>query len=266
MAKRIKTKRARSGKRKIYTDLSPEEISERERREKRRRIRRRKRKAMSTLLLFLVLLALIFIFVHRKKSQESDEGGTSIAQTDSGLMAVGEAGASMTESTGAAQPAETVSEDMVLPQAGGYEGAVDPLSVITPSAPVDVTRGRAAVDLTQIEGGGYKKVQSAKAAMATSAYFTGTTDTVNTCLQRYGEGEWHAIRDVMGEICVFFEGVHIRKRTYQTGEVTENLERSEEVPFRVVFTVYDDGSFMVTEVSEGDEGVDDWEAWLKALL
>ncbi len=225
---------------------------------KKKRAKQRQKRFM-LLLWAAFMLLLIFLVVSHKKE---DTGETSsIVQGDEGFVSVGEAGVDRSSLSQNGAPAPAVD-----PMAGvdplSYEGAVDVSLAMNTAVAPDLTEGRAAVDLSAVDGD-LQRVASAKRAMASAAWFTGTATTVDSYLRSYGEGSWHAIRDAMGEICVFYQGKHPRQTTItdDEGERTKTVE----VPFKVVFTVFEDGSFVVNEAYENGEAPEDLGDWLEGV-
>ena len=138
------------------------------------------------------------------------------------------------------------------------------MSAIDASKPLDVTSGKAAVDLTQA-GNSMGQIQAAKSAMESCSYFTGTNQPVNSFFQAYGPGTWHGIKDVADNICVFYEGIHVESETYLDDDGNQQIE-NRDVPFKVVFVVYEDGSFSVTDAVENGRNIDDIEQYLKKIV
>ncbi len=243
------------------------EMTKEERIRARKRAKRRaqiKRKRQFYLLLFVLFLILIIFFVvkNRKSKDTASEAAAAEGLPTAGA-AIGESravygdGDMMEESTSASSPeASGVT--------GGFQGATDMMSAIDMSKGLNVTEGKAAVDLTQA-GNSASQINSAKSAMELCSYFTGTNQPVNSYFQAYGAGSWHGIKDVSDNICVFYEGVHVEQESYTDDDGNEQIDNID-VPFKIVFMVYEDGSFVVTEASENGKNVDDIEAYLKKIV
>ncbi len=250
-----------------------EEAYEREKRRrraaiKRRRVIRRRRRLLLFVILLLVVFTAVFLYSH-KKSDPS--GAVSTDYEDDSYMAVGEAAITHTPGNGGASG--SISYNSVSISGNGstgyipggmYEGILDVASAIRLSDEPDVTAGRAAVDLTNVER--TKRVFSAGAAMEQRAFFTGTGKTVDQYLRKYGEGTWHAIRDVSDDIIVFYEGTRLSTGHRVGGDDSEQRARTEEIPFKISFVVYEDGSFVVREISEDGKVVDDIRAFMEQVV
>ncbi len=237
-----------------------ERIRARKRAKRRAQIRRKRR---FYLLLFVLFLALIIFFVvkNRKTKDTTSEAASEGMPT---------AGAAMGESRAVYGDGDMTENQTEAPAVnlsgttGSYAGATDIMSAIDTTKGLDVTNGKAAVDLTQA-GNSMGQINAAKSAMETTSFFTGTNQSVNTYFQAYGAGSWHGIKDVSDNICVFYEGVHVEQESYTDDDGNEKIDNID-VPFKIVFMVYEDGSFVVTEASENGKNVDDIEAYLKKIV
>lgn len=239
---------------------------------RRQAIARKKLLRMMGGLLFLAVAVYIAFSIGKGKSDKAaEEEKSTIGQTRMGLP---NAGAGQRNEVTALEGTANSSDDTYMQPAGEavpiengqYEGAVDISALLVPGAPLDVTKGQAAVDLSLVTEESIKKVQSAKAAMMQASYFQGTSQTVNQYLSAYGEGEWHGIQDVSGDICVFYEGSRevIERPVGADGQELEPVYR--DVTFRILFTVYEDGSFQVIEVYEDGTLIDDYESYLMNIV
>ena len=239
-------------------------------REQRRRQRERRKKLIRRRRRFLALVAFVFVcaiacflFMHRKTGEEVAEE-ENISYGAAGNISVGEASAVVTE----APPPAPVSADAIYTVSGQmgdglYEGILPVADAMSAGEALDVSGGRAAVDLTGVER--TKRVFAARAAMEQRAFFTGTIRTVNDYLREYGEGAWHGIRDVSDELVIFYEGIRKNPTKYIGASGSEQV-LVEDVPFKVSFVVYEDGSFAVRQVTVGDETLEDPEKWLEELV
>lgn len=244
------------------TDLSDNGKAARRRARRKRQMRRRQRFFTTLFILFGILFAAI-IFLN-KKPEEQEE--SSIGTTAQGLP-----GAGAMTSLPASPSANNV--NTVVPyqvnvgdNLGMYPGYADISERLTPGAALDVTKGVAAVDLDQVNGGIIEKAASAKAAMAASSYFTGCMQTVNTIMNAYGEGQWYAVMDASDNMEVFYEGMHPMRVLVNGERDGEEIYKTVNVPFKVVFTMYEDGSFYVKEFVQDGAVVDDYEAVLTAMI
>ena len=215
-----------------------------------------------TFLLIVVFVALIFFFIGRQRSEEDKEGkSVSEILDDRGYIAVGEAavtGDTLSRTVSGPSLRRTVSgQEGVV---GYYDGMREISYALHPEDEIDLTSGFAAVELSQVER--TKRVFAARAAMEQRAFFTGTTKNVDYYLRKYGEGNWYGIRDVSDGLVIFYEGIHLAAGSYISGDDKEPKMKTREIPFKVSFTVYEDGSFVVREITENDEAVDDWVKWM----
>ena len=252
---------AEKRRRKRREDLSEEEIRRLRARRKRKKIMRIKRRIYGGILLIIIILVLVFVIKNRNK-----DGGESVSEN------------SVLPSSGAADSTESIG--------GGYEGEMtdsDPfkqdeaadmyygvsyngVAVMNLAVPLDVTSGRAAVDLSSVSMNNVSKVQAAKQAMAKQAYFAGTSRTVNDCMESYGDGKWHAIVDISGDVCAFYDGVHIESNTYTDVSGNTVTSYGNEAPFKVTFIIFEDGSFVVQSVEKDGALVDDYRAFLEQIV
>lgn len=266
MTGRRRNKKGRDRQSKVdLSVMSPEE--RRQYKKKMRRIKEGKKKRRRAIVLWgaLLLCLVIFVISQRKKLPSAEEMTSSIKENANGLMSVGGGffdNDAEYESPSANTAAVRVEEAPVDPDYSVYEGKVDDLSPMATGTPLDVMHGRSAVDLSQVEDA--QRANSAKAAMISNSYFDGTAQRVNSYLQNYGEGKWHALRGVTGDICVFYDGERTVHKTYEGNDGT--IESNETVPFKIVFTVYEDGTFVVTDASEDGKSVDDMETYLKGIV
>lgn len=239
------------------TDMSIAQMQRRRRRRRQKELARKKRKFYMTIL--LVLLVMIFaVIAANKKKPEKEEA--LISQDDRGLSSdVPENRVVTSDYNGTAY-----SGNGDLEVVGEYPGAKDIAELLTIGGTVDTTAGQSAVDLSMLDSD-FEKVQSAKAAMKQKSYFTGTTQTVDSYLQSYAPGEWYGIMDAAGDVCVFYEGE--REERISVGSADEGLAQTTvHTKLKVVFIVYEDGSFMVQGVSIDDAQVDDYQEYLMNII
>ena len=244
--------------------MSPEERRAYKKRMRRIRESRKKRRRAIVLWGLLFICILVFVITRKDRLPDLEEVKSSIKENSNGLMSVGGAGFDSDagyESLSDNSAAATVQEAPVDPDYSLYQGKVD-LPPMAAGTPLDVMHGRAGVDLSQVDEA--QRAASAKAAMISNSYFDGTIQKVNSYLQNYGEGQWHALRSVTGDICVFYDGERTEHKTYEGNDGT--IESNEVIPFKIVFTVYEDGTFVVTDASENGSSVEDLESYLKSMV
>ncbi len=252
-----------------HIDLSVMSPQERRMYKKRmKRIREGKKKRRRAVILWGALFICLVVFVVTRKDKLPDvsQVTSSIKENANGLMSVGGAGfdsvddgASLSDNSAQAR---AVADAPVDPDFSAYKGKVDLPPNSAAGTPLDVMRGQAGVDLSTLSED--ERAFSAKAAMMTNSYFAGTVQTVNSYLQNYGEGKWHALRSVTGDICVFYDGERSERKVYEGNDGT--IESVEKIPFKIVFTMYEDGSFVVTDASENGSSVEDMESYLKGIV
>jgi|GEM_PF-7105419 len=257
--------RKRNGKRKIdIRDLTPEQ--KRRLKQKRRQMKLKKRRQRLLVIGFVVIAIILGVIILHKPTKKVEESESTISKSEQGLPIVGAGESHHTATTLDGAAAGFLPAVNTADMSTAYSGAVDISEFLSSGSPVDVTSGRAAIDLTLVEGSNVQKVQAAKQAMAQASYFTGTYQTINTYLQAYGEGSWRGIQGVDGDVCIFYEGNHEETITRMgAGEDSTNLQNVKE-HFKVVFTVYEDGSFEVQEVQKDGELLDDYETFLREIV
>lgn len=237
------------------TDMPISEMQRRRRRRRQKEIARKKRRFYSIVLMVILVLIAVVVLANQKKRTEGEID--NFVEEAKAPRRVQED----TEVTSGYNGSEIADMAFVT---GEYPGAVDISELLTPGAALDTTRGQAAVDLSKVETN-MGKVQSAKAAMKQKSYFVGTSQTVDSYLQAYGAGEWFGIMDVSGDVCVFYEGKKEEKIT--TGNLDEDISvATVENTFKIVFVVYEDGSFSVQQISVNDSLVDDYQTFLNNIV
>ncbi len=256
-------------KRRIQEETDERSIRMRESRARRKRAVKRMRRSLLILVLLILAVLVVFISSHKKKQEtEEAEKIAGVNYDGQGLMSVGEASALGSffeeDETDSVSDGSVTEQVQAVKAEGIYEGMVDINTLIDPGAALDVTSGQAAVDLTEVDRA--SRVISAKAAMRNMSFFTGCRKTVDSCLRSYGEGEWYGIRDVTEELRIFYDGIHREEQSYIGGEDNEEHTIMTEVPFKVVFTVFEDGSFVVRQITEDGDNVDDLRGWLERLV
>lgn len=252
-------------RRRLREDLTEEDIRRLKKRRKQRKIRILKRRIYACLFLLIAVVVAVFIFVHRgrdNKSTVSENGGMP---TSGAADSIGSANFDGNYEEVAPINNEEQEYD-------AYK-VYDSESIMRPNEPLDVTRGYSALSSSVSENGSdtevestVMRVMSAKAAMAQASYFPGTTRTVNDYLSSYGEGAWHGIEGVQGQMCIFYEGVHITSSTYTDVSGNTITSYGEEEPFKVNFIVYEDGSFIVQGIENAGVRVDDYKSFLEAIV
>lgn len=261
-------RRRRERMRERLEEMSPAQrkrfIAQRKRKQRRKSMLR----TVFTLLLFAAAVWAAFALGKGKSGNANTEEQSTIGQSKMGLPNAGAGHRNESTALDGSPAADILSPpgEAVLLENGPYEGAVDISALLVPGAPLSVTKGQAAIDLSLVEGSSIQKVHAAKQAMAQASYFQGTMQTVDSYMRAYGEGDWHGIQDVSGDVCVFYDGVRegVQQPLGADGEQLEPVYT--EVPFRVVFTVYEDGSFQVIEAYEDGALIDDYEAFLSEIV
>lgn len=258
-------KRRKNVKRKInMRDLTPEQ--RRRLKLKRRKLKQKRKRQRLLAIAFLAVAVILGIIILNRPEKTLQEEESTITKSAQGLPVVGAGESHHTATTLDGSAAGFVPAVNTVDMSSEYAGAVDISEFLASGSPLDVTTGRAAIDLSSIDGSNVQKVQAAKQAMAQASYFTGTYQTVNTYLQAYGEGSWRGIQGVDGDVCIFYEGNHEETITLMgAGEDSANMQNVS-VHFKVVFTVYEDGSFAVQEVHKNGELLDDYEEFLRDIV
>ena len=265
--RKVDTRRRAERRRNEDREETREERARRLKRAREKKLRRRKRRLYFILfILFAIFLVCYIIKGVSGKSSEAKEAESVSQEEAKGLpMAGGAVGAgddtalyTHTQST----PVSTNTAPLV--DNGIYAGATDASMAIDASSPVDVTSGKAAINLEAVSGNSAAKISAAKAAMASNAYFTGTTRPVNDYFEEYGAGEWHGIMDINGEMCIFYDGTRLVPDAYSQS-VSGNTPM-QEIEYKVSFKLYEDGSFIVTGVEEGGSQVEDYQQYLELVV
>lgn len=240
-------------------DLTQEEIRRLKIKRKRKLMLKRKRRFYA--LLFVVLALFIVMFIVRFKGEKNNS--SSISSNTAGLPSAGASEVSGAYENNESDDASVLDTEEYYDE---YAYTVSSDSAMRPNARLDVTKGQAAVNLETISGNSIEKVKAAKYAMSTVAYFPGTTRTVNDYFEAYGEGKWHGIQDAQDNILVFYEGKRSEIR-YET-DVSQNViaVHGPEKPFKISMIMYDDGSFVVQNVIESGNNIDDYESFLMDII
>lgn len=258
-------KRMQKGKRRRrrvpIEDMTREELIRARRIARQKQMMRNKRRFYRILLLLFVIFAAAVFFVFRGGAN----GAASVSENDADSIRKG-VGADFGDSFVRERETE---EEQPLDDKRGTEAALslsaNMTGVIDTTKPLDVTAGRVGLPMEAVSS---NKVMMPviKAAMKAQSYFTGSSKSVDSILEAYGEGEWHGIRSVAGDIVVFYEGTHIETQSSVDEDGNLVTKQVASVPFKVEFLVYEDGSFVVTGFYENGVAIDDYAEKLLEII